>query len=74
MDKLLWKDYFDSLGDAINRLQEVLDHPNIEESDIIRDAAIQRFEFAIEMFLEKYFGNFYPTKNRSLNSKRCIEE
>lgn len=50
MDKLLWKDYFDSLGDAINRLQEVLDHPNIEESDIIRDAAIQRFEFAIEMF------------------------
>lgn len=99
MKELAWKDYFYNLGNAINRLKEVLDHPQLDrllaepvsdsefigiygtqgrnvlnihedpstgmttkltletelykkskEIDYIIDAAIQRFEFTIELF------------------------
>jgi nucleotidyltransferase substrate binding protein (TIGR01987 family) len=45
-----WKSAFDTLGQAIDRLQEVVEHPDIAHTDYIRDAAIQRFEFTIELF------------------------
>ncbi|MCX7338803.1 MAG: HI0074 family nucleotidyltransferase substrate-binding subunit [Alphaproteobacteria bacterium] len=50
MDKEFWKDYFDSLGDALARLGDVLKHPDLEAVDYLQDAAIQRFEFTIELF------------------------
>ncbi len=50
MDKLIWKDYFDNLGNAINRLNEVLTHQDINNIEYLQDAAIQRFEFVIELY------------------------
>ena len=50
MKKMEWKDYFYTLGKAINRLKEVLEHPQLNTIDYMRDAAIQRFEFTIELF------------------------
>jgi nucleotidyltransferase substrate binding protein (TIGR01987 family) len=45
-----WKDYFDALGRSIQRLEEVIKHPDINKNDYMRDASIQRFEFVIELF------------------------
>lgn len=50
MEKFFWKDYFDTLGQAITRLSEVINHPDINKNDYIQDAAIQRFEFVTELF------------------------
>lgn len=45
-----WSDSFKALGNAIMRLREALDHQDVDTNDFIRDAAIQRFEFTIELF------------------------
>ncbi len=50
MEKIFWQDYFNSLGQAITRLSEAINHPDIDENDLIQDASIQRFEFTIELF------------------------
>jgi len=50
MKEIEWKDYFYTLGKAIDRLKEVLMHPQLDEFDYMRDATIQRFEFTIELF------------------------
>lgn len=44
-----WKESFQSLGDALDRLQEVLDMP-LDEHRVVLDATIQRFEFTFELF------------------------
>ena len=44
------KEYFLALGKALQRLQEALQHPDIETNDLVVDATIQRFEFCIELF------------------------
>jgi nucleotidyltransferase substrate binding protein (TIGR01987 family) len=49
-NELDWKDRFESLGKAVDRLNEVMHHPDIDTSTFMRDAAIQRFEFTIELF------------------------
>ena len=50
MKELAWKDFFYTLGNAVNRLQEVLQHTDIDNIEYLRDASIQRFEFTIELF------------------------
>jgi nucleotidyltransferase substrate binding protein (TIGR01987 family) len=50
MNKIIWQDYFENLGNAIKRLDEVLALPDIEKIDYLQDAAIQRFEFTIELY------------------------
>lgn len=50
MHKVLWKDYFETLGDALNRLEEVITHQDIDKVDYLQDASIQRFEFSIELY------------------------
>jgi nucleotidyltransferase substrate binding protein (TIGR01987 family) len=50
MKEVPWKDYFYTLGNALDRLQEVLAHPELNQIDYLRDATIQRFEFTIELF------------------------
>ena len=50
MKDIAWKDSFYTLGNAIERLKDVLQHPEIDELDYLRDATIQRFEFTIELF------------------------
>jgi nucleotidyltransferase substrate binding protein (TIGR01987 family) len=50
MNKLVWKDYFDTLGDAINRLKEAVTHPELDRNEFIQDATIQRFEFCSELY------------------------
>jgi len=45
-----WQEYFYTLGNAISRLREVMEHPQLDENEYMRDAAIQRFEFTIELF------------------------
>lgn len=47
---LFWKDYFDSLGQALKRLAEVLTHEDIDKIDFMQDATIQRFKFVIELY------------------------
>ncbi|QQR63082.1 nucleotidyltransferase substrate binding protein [bacterium] len=42
--------FFLSLGNAIDRLTEVMSHPDVHNNTFMRDAAIQRFEFTIELF------------------------
>lgn len=50
MNKLVWKDYFDTLGDAIDRLMDAVMHPELDRNEFIQDATIQRFEFCIELY------------------------
>lgn len=50
MEKEFWKDYFETLGQAVQRLQEVLHHPELQEIDYLQDATIQRFELCIELY------------------------
>ncbi|MFY9589720.1 HI0074 family nucleotidyltransferase substrate-binding subunit [Rickettsia endosymbiont of Halotydeus destructor] len=50
MEKIFWQDYFQSLGQAINRLRDVIERSKIDKNDYALDAAIQRFEFVIELF------------------------
>ena len=50
MKEAYWKDSFYVLGKAINRLKEVTEHPELTKNDYMRDAAIQRFEFTVELF------------------------
>jgi len=60
MDKALWKDYFDNLGNALTRLNDVLNHTDLNNIDYLQDAAIQRFEFVIELYWKvlKKFLNY----------------
>lgn len=50
MEKELWRDYFEGLGNAISRLKEGVYHPQTDNDQLYRDATIQRFEFCIELF------------------------
>lgn len=50
MNEIFWRDYFETLGSAISRLSEVINHPEIDQNDFMRDATIQRFEFVMELF------------------------
>ena len=50
MENFYWKDSFITLGKAIQRLTDVLEHPDINRIDYMRDASIQRFEFVTELF------------------------
>lgn len=83
MEKEFWKDYFESLGDAITRLGEVIEHPELASTDILQDAAIQRFEFTIELYwkvLKKFlaYEKVEATTPRDVLSKafqyKLIEE
>jgi nucleotidyltransferase substrate binding protein (TIGR01987 family) len=49
MDIVFWKDYFDTWGQAIGRLAEVIHHPDLGKNEYMQDAAIQRFEFVMEL-------------------------
>ncbi|QQV74748.1 hypothetical protein H6P87_00288 [Rickettsia tillamookensis] len=50
MKEIFWKDSFLALGQAIQRLHEVIERTKIDKEPIFLDAAIQRFEFVIELF------------------------
>jgi nucleotidyltransferase substrate binding protein (TIGR01987 family) len=50
VEEIFWKDYFNSLGQAITRLAEVIRHKDLDKNDFMQDAAVQRFEFVIELF------------------------
>lgn len=50
MDKMLWADYFYSLRSALLRLNDVLTHKELDKIEYMQDAAIQRFEFVIELY------------------------
>lgn len=50
MEEIYWRDYFYTLGNSISRLQEVMEHPDLNKHDYMQDAAIQRFEFVTELF------------------------
>lgn len=43
MKEIQWKNYFYTLGKVIERLKEVLEHPELNQIDYLRDATIQRF-------------------------------
>lgn len=50
MKQIEWHDSFLNLENAIDRLKEVMSHPDVNNNTFMRDAAIQRFEFTIELF------------------------
>lgn len=49
MKKNPWKESFNALGDALDRLEEALDMTP-DKHGIVFDATIQRFEFTFELF------------------------
>lgn len=49
MNEYPWKESFESLGDALSRLEEAINLP-LDDRRIILDATIQRFEFTFELF------------------------
>lgn len=50
MTDFFWKDSFESLGRALERLTELVNHEDRDKVDYIIDATIQRFEFVIELY------------------------
>jgi nucleotidyltransferase substrate binding protein (TIGR01987 family) len=49
MKKKPWKESFEALGDALDRLEEALEI-SLDKNGIVIDATIQRFEFTFELF------------------------
>jgi len=49
MTDIRWQESFLNLGKALNRLGEILEQP-LDERDYVLDAAIQRFEFTVDLF------------------------
>lgn len=47
---VFWKDCFDSLGRAIEKLHEVVICEDVDTHNFIQDAAIRRFKCAIELY------------------------
>lgn len=64
----LWMQNFSDLGEALERLKEILDAP-LDEQRFIMDATIQRFEFCIELFW-KNFTNFAEMEGKEVLSPR----
>ena len=50
MADFFWKDSFEALGRALERLVELVEHEDRDKVDYIIDATIQRFEFVIELY------------------------
>lgn len=50
MEKEFWREYFDSLGAALQRLEEILQLPNLQTTEYLQAAAIQYVEFSIELY------------------------
>lgn len=63
-----WKQNFDELGKALERLKEAVEAP-VDEHYFVRDSTIQRFEFCIELFW-KNFKNFLRREEREVLSPR----
>jgi len=49
MSDIRWKTSLDTLGKSLDRLGEIL-QVTLDEKDYVLDAAIQRFEFCIELY------------------------
>ena len=43
MEEIFWKDYFDSLGRAIERLGEAIRHPDVNKNDLYQDCCYSTF-------------------------------
>ena len=54
MARELWHDSFVALCNSLDRLQEALLKPTIEEDELYQDATIQRFEFVIELYWKTF--------------------
>ena len=50
METIFWKDSFNTLGQTIMRLEEVINHQDVDKNEYMQDASIQRFEFVAELF------------------------
>lgn len=50
MEEIFWKDSFLALGQAIQRLHEVIERSKVDKNDYVLDASVKRFEFVIELF------------------------
>lgn len=50
MQNINYIDSFNALGNAINRLKDAVERNKLNQDDYMRDAAIHRFEFTIELF------------------------
>lgn len=64
----LWMQNFSDLGEALERLKEILEAP-LDEHRFIMDGTIQRFEFCIELFW-KNFANFAEMEGKEVLSPR----
>ncbi|KJV81345.1 nucleotidyltransferase substrate binding like family protein [Rickettsia hoogstraalii str. RCCE3] len=62
MEEIFWKDSFLALGQAIQRLHEVIERSKVDKNDYVLDASVKRFEFVIELF--------WKTLKKYLNTKR----
>jgi len=73
MTKECWRDSFEDLGKAIAKLREAIDKSSnkMNESEIYRDAAIQRFEFSIELFW-KILQKFLRYEKLEANTPREV--
>jgi nucleotidyltransferase substrate binding protein (TIGR01987 family) len=52
-DNIIYKESLRQLGKALDRLEEILQVP-LTENDYVLDAAIQRFEFVIELYWKAF--------------------
>lgn len=63
-----WKESYESLGDAIERLGEVLEMGK-DDRGVVADATIQRFEFTFEL-LWKTFKRFLSREGIQVKTPR----
>ena len=68
-----WKDTLEALGQTIKRLKEAYCKTSVkpEEAEIYRDAAIQRFEFTVELFW-KVLKKFLRYEKLEANTPREV--
>lgn len=70
MNDIRWQQSLQSLGDALNRLEDVLKEP-LDVHDFLLDAAVQRFEFTIELFW-KTLKHLLALKGKKVNLPKDI--
>jgi nucleotidyltransferase substrate binding protein (TIGR01987 family) len=71
---ILWKDYFHYLGQAIQRLDALINYPDLDKNDYVQDAAIHRFELVIELYFKVLRGILIYEKLETTTPRNILKK
>jgi nucleotidyltransferase substrate binding protein (TIGR01987 family) len=73
MTEPVWRQNFQDLGDALDRLSDILAAP-VDKDRFIIDGTIQRFEFCIELFWKNFKNLLELEGKEALSPKQAVAQ